>query len=144
MTTKHIIFFCFLTMGIGLTAKAQVSVGVYKSSVFTHLGVGTDPEKKYFGEVRLFAGDWLNNYFGAEVLGQRNFSQTEWYNFSAGLMVGYHEFNEGMVGIPAFFSIKPLQANTNLSLVLEATPFVAYSSVHLRGSIGVRYFLRKE
>ncbi|WP_209330736.1 hypothetical protein [Lunatimonas salinarum] len=145
---KPYLIFCFLFFGVLLSSKAQVSVGVYKSSVFTHLGVGTDPEKKYFGEVRLFAGDWLNNYFGAELIGQRNFTQTAWYNFSAGLLLGYHEFSDASIGVPTFFSVKPIQANTNLSLILEATPFVAFGNIggsfNLRGSIGVRYFLRKQ
>lgn len=141
---KKLFIGSLLLLALALPAKAQVSVGIYQSGLFTHLGVGTDPEKKHFGELRLFAGDWINNFFGAELIGQRNFKQTDWYNFSAGVMVGYHEFDEGRIGLPAFFTIKPIQANKNLSLILEATPFVAYSSVYLRGSIGIRYFLQKD
>ncbi|WP_158855897.1 hypothetical protein [Lunatibacter salilacus] len=132
-----------LLIGLGLSAEAQVSVGIYQSGVFTYLGAGTDPEKRYFGEARIFAGDVLNHFFGAEVIGQRNFKQSDWYNFSAGLMVGYHEFDDARVGLPAFFTIKPIQSNKNFSLILEATPFVAYSSVYFRGNLGIRYFLRK-
>jgi hypothetical protein len=140
---RRIIIIAFFTLTLGISAKAQVSVGIYQNGVFSYLGVGTDPEKKHFGEARLFAGDVLNNFFGAELIGQRNFKQTDWYNFSAGLMVGYHEFDEGRVGIPAFFTFFPIQSNRNFSLILEATPFVAYSSVHLRGNLGIRYFLQK-
>lgn len=133
----------FLIVGLGVSVKAQVSVGVYQNGVFTYLGAGTDPEKRYFGEARVFAGDVLNRFFGAELIGQRNFAQTDWYNFSAGLMVGYHEFDYARVGLPAFFTIKPIQSNKNFSLILEATPFLAYGSVYLRGNLGIRYFLQK-
>jgi hypothetical protein len=139
----RIIIMVFFALALGITAEAQVSVGIYQNGVFSYLGVGTDPEEKYFGEARLFAGDVVNNYFGAELIGQRNFKQTDWYNFSAGLMVGYHEFDEGRVGLPALFTIKPIQKNRNFSLILEATPFVSYSSVHLRANVGIRYFLQK-
>jgi hypothetical protein len=140
---KTLIIASLLLLGVGFSAKAQVSVGIYKSGSFTYVGVGTDPEKKHFGELRIFAGDWPNNMFGAELIGQRNFKQTDWYNISAGLMVGYHEFNDSKVGLPAFFTIKPIQANKNLSLILEATPFLVYSSLYLRGNLGIRYYLRK-
>lgn len=141
---KKLIIGSLLLMGLGFSANAQVSVGIYQSGFFTHLGVGTDPEKKHFGELRLFAGDWINNFFGAELIGQRNFKQTDWYNFSAGLMIGYNELTESMVGLPSYFTIKPIQANQNFSLILEATPFVADNSVSLRGNLGIRYFLRKK
>jgi len=140
---KKLFIISIFALGLGLSAEAQVSVGLYQSGIFSYLGVGTDPEKIYFGEARLFAGDVLNNYFGAEVIGQRNFKQTDWYNFSAGLMVGYDELELGKVGLPAFFTLMPIQSNRNLSIILEATPFVASSYVHLRANLGIRYFLQK-
>lgn len=42
---KKLIFGSLLLMGLGFSANAQVSVGIYQSGFFTHLGVGTDPEK---------------------------------------------------------------------------------------------------
>ena len=141
---KKLFLSALIVISLELSAAAQVSVGIYQSGIFTHLGVGTNPEKKHFGELRLFAGDFMNNFFGAELIGQRNFKQSDWFNFSAGLMIGYHEFDDGRIGLPAFFTIKPIQANKNVSLILEATPFFAYSAVNLRGSIGIRYFLRKD
>ena len=140
---KKLSFAVLLIIGLGVSAKAQVSVGIYQNGVFTYLGAGTNPEKRYFGEARVFAGDVLNNFFGAEVIGQRNFKQSDWYNFSAGLMVGYHEFDDVRVGLPGFFTIKPIQSNKNFSLILEATPFLAYNSVYFRGNLGLRYFLQK-
>ncbi len=137
----------FFAFGLGLSAEAQVSVGLYQGGVFSYLGVGTNPEKKYFAEARLFAGDVLNNYFGAEVIGQRNFKQTDWYNFSAGLLLGYHEFDFTRIGIPVFFTIKPIQSNKNFAVILETTPYVAFSSTsgnfHFRGNLGIRYFIQK-
>nr|MBI1231228.1 hypothetical protein [Cytophagales bacterium] len=141
---KRFVIGILLAVGLGTWANAQVSVGIYQSGVFTYAGVGSNPEKRYFGEARLFAGDLLNNFFGIEVLGQRNFKRTDWYNFSAGLMIGYHEFDEARLGVPALFTIKPIQVNRNLAIILEATPFLSYGSVYLRGNLGIRYFLERK
>ncbi|UCS94863.1 hypothetical protein KZP23_07590 [Echinicola marina] len=131
----------FLAVILFFTAhlsKAQVTAGLYTNSIMTYLGVGTDPEKKIFGEARLFAGEFINRFFGAEVIGQYNFIQSDWYNLSGGLMAGYHEFDDARVGLPVLLAIKPIENHRKLALILEATPL--YNGlIAFRGNFGLRY-----
>lgn len=124
-------------------AHAQVTVGAYSNGILTQLAVGTDPEEKFFGEGRLFAGDFLNRYFGAEAIGQYNFHQSEWYNASAGLMVGYYDFDNGArVGIPVLLAFKPISNHLAFAIMMEATPMFN-GSLGLRGNFGLRYTIGK-
>jgi len=122
-------------------AQAQMTVGVYNGTFYSHLGIGSNPENKFFAEGRLFAGDFINPFFGIEGIGQYNFIASEWYNLSAGLMLGYSEFDEGRVGVHSMLSIKPLENHRNLALILEATPFYSDFDFTLRANIGIRYTL---
>lgn len=131
-----ILLFFFLSQ-----AEAQVTVGVYKGSFYSQLGIGSNPENRFFGEGRLFAGDFLNPFIGIEGIGQYNFITSEWYNLSGGLMLGYNEFDEGRVGLHGMLSIKPLENHRNLALILEATPFYSFDAITLRANIGIRYTL---
>lgn len=121
--------------------QAQMTVGVYKGTFYSQLGIGSNPENKFFAEGRLFAGDFLNPLFGIEGIGQYNFVRSSWYNLSGGLMLGYSEFDEGRVGLHSMLSIKPLENHRNLALVLEATPFYSDFDFTLRANIGIRYML---
>lgn len=119
----------------------QVTAGVYSNGILTQIGVGTDPEKIFFGEGRIFAGDYVNNFFGLEALGQYNLKRSEWHNISAGLMVGYYEYVEGIrIGLPVLLAIKPIENHRNFSVILEATPMYT-ESIALRGNLGIRYSL---
>jgi hypothetical protein len=51
---------------ISIQAQAQVHVGVYHSGYINQVGVGTDNEKLYFGELRLLATDIIDFPFGVE------------------------------------------------------------------------------
>lgn len=120
-------------------SSAQVTAGIYTNGFLTQIGVGTNPEENFFGELRLFAGDDYNNFFGIEALGQYNFKRSDWHNISGGLMLGTYEYEEGLrVGLPVLLAIKPIQAHRNFSVMLEATPLYKESWA-LRGSMGIRY-----
>ena len=121
-------------------AHSQITAGVYSNGIFTQVGIGTDPEKKFFGEGRLFAGDFFNDFFGVEVLGQYNLKQSEWHNLSGGLMLGYYErVDDGIrVGLPVLLAIKPIENHRAFAVILEATPFYN-GGLALRGNMGIRY-----
>jgi hypothetical protein len=141
MLLKYSLSLVFITFICIQISNAQMTVGVYKGTFYSQLGIGTNPEKKYFAEGRLFAGDYLNPFAGIEGIGQYNFIRSEWYNLSGGLMLGYSEFDDGRVGLHSMLSIKPIEAHRNLALILEATPFYSYDNFTLRANIGIRYTL---
>jgi len=125
-------------------AEAQVHVGLYHGGVLSQIGVGTDVEKKFFGEARFLAGDVVNYVLGVEALGHYNIKRTDWYNLHAGLMVGFSDVDEGRIGIPLGLSFKPISNHRQFSLLLEGTPLVANSELTLRANIRLRYTFRKE
>ena len=142
---KNLLFFCLLLFFVAAThVNAQVHVGIYQGGILNHIGVGTDPENKFFGEARILAGGVVNPYIGLEALGHYNLRQTDWYNLHAGLMVGYSELDEGKFGVPLGLSIKPIAQHRQLSMVLEGNPMYAYDFVTFRALIGLRYTFRKE
>lgn len=125
-------------MGTAHLSHSQVTAGIYSNGILTQIGVGTDPEKKVFGEGRLFAGDYINNFFGIEVLGQYNLKQSDWHNISGGLMLGYSEYLGAIAGIPVLLAVKPIQNHRNFAIVMEATPLYV-ETLALRGNLGIRY-----
>ncbi|WP_215225260.1 hypothetical protein [Echinicola shivajiensis] len=131
-------FFAVILFFTAQLSKAQVTAGLYTNSFSTQVGIGTNPEKKFFGEARLFAGDFLQNAYGIEAVGQYNFIQSDWYNLSGGLMVSYLEFDENRIGLPVLLAIKPIENHRKLALILEATPLFD-GEVGLRGNFGLRY-----
>ncbi|KEO73276.1 hypothetical protein [Anditalea andensis] len=120
-------------------SNAQVTVGVYHGSFYSQLGIGSNPENKFFAEGRLFAGDILNSFFGIEGIGQYNFISSDWYNLSAGIMLGYNEYDEGQYGLHGMVSVKPIENHRNLAIIMEATPFRSFETFNLRANLGVRY-----
>lgn len=139
-STPCFILLYFISLHI---SEAQVTAGLYTNGVLSQVGIGIDPEKSFFGEGRIFAGDILNNFYGLEAIGQYNFIQSDWYNLSGGLMAGYYEIRGGRVGLPCLLAIKPIQQNSNLAIILEATPFYTNESIFFRGNFGIRYLLGK-
>lgn len=124
-------------------SQAQVHVGIYHSGITGQIGVGTNNEKKIFGELRLFAPDRLELDLGVEVIGNYNFSTSEVLNIHGGLMLGY--YNVAAIGIPVGITIKPFPELRNLGILLEATPNVLGGDLYLRSNLGVRYrFNRRE
>ncbi|TDQ17216.1 hypothetical protein DFQ04_1868 [Algoriphagus boseongensis] len=128
-----ILFFGLVSFG---QAFSQVQVGVYHSGLSSQVGVGTNIEKKFFGEIRFLATDRLELDFGAEAIGQYNFYQSEWYNLHGGLMIGY--YGDGAVGLPFGATIKPISAFQRLGILMEATPYILSDQFFLRGNIGLR------
>ena len=129
---------------ISIQSQAQVHVGVYPGGILSQIGVGTDVDKKVFGEARFLAGDVVNYVLGVEALGHYNVKQTEWYNLHLGLMVGYTDADDGRIGLPLGMDFKPISNHRQFSILLEGTPIVANSDLTLRANIGRRYTFRKE
>jgi len=131
---------------ISIHTQAQVYVGVYHSGFINQVGVGTDNEKLYFGELRLLATDLIDFPFGVEGMFHRNFKRGEWVNLHAGIMIGYFEDDSGRVGVPLGLTFKPIAAHRNFAVLMEATPNIYPSSgtFAIRSNIGLRYSFRKE
>lgn len=134
----------FLFVMKGLEANAQIHVGIYNEGILNHIGIGTDPEKKIFGEARILAGGVINPFMGLEAMGHYNFRTTDWYNMHAGLMLGYTEITDAQAGIPFGLSVKPIANHRQLSLLLEGTPMYGSYEFTFRALIGLRYTFRKE
>ncbi|MDN3686208.1 hypothetical protein [Cyclobacterium jeungdonense] len=139
---KHL-FLLFFAFGLFSSAYSQVQVGLYQGGILSHIGVGTDPEKSFFGEARILAGGEVNPYLGLEALGHYNLKQTDWYNVHAGLMVGYSEIDNGRFGVPLGLSIKPIANHRQFAVVLEGTPMYAFN-FFVRALFGLRYTFGKE
>lgn len=127
--------------------KAQVHVGVYHSGFINQVGVGTDNEKPYFGELRVLATDLIDFPNGVELLGHKNFKTGDWVNLHAGLMFGlFFEGGSAKAGIPLGLTFKPIQEHKNFAILMEATPNVNFGAgdISLRSNIGLRYTFRKD
>jgi hypothetical protein len=130
---------------ISIQAHAQVHVGVYHSGFINQVGVGTDNEKKYFGELRLLATDLIDFPLGVEGMFHKNFKRGEWVNLHAGIMLGIFEEADARVGIPLGLTFKPIAAHRNFAILMEATPNIYTSGTFaIRSNIGLRYSFRKE
>ncbi|EPA00270.1 hypothetical protein A33Q_0141 [Indibacter alkaliphilus LW1] len=121
-------------------------MGLYKGGLTNQIGVGTDFEKKYFGELRVIAPDMVNYPSGIEGLFHHNFKQTEWYNLHVGLMLGLHRFEQAKAGIPLGFSFKPISGHRHFIILAETTPYFLASpgELFLRANIGLRYNFGKD
>lgn len=129
----------FVSMGSLHFVNGQVAVGMYSNGLLHQIGVGSNPENKFFGEARLLAGDYYNRFFSAEAVGQINIKRSHWHDVSGGLMVGYDgSLDRARVGLPFLLAIKPIEAHRNLAVILEATPMYSYD-IALRGNLGIRY-----
>tara|TARA_R110002096_G_scaffold53268_1_gene138517 strand:- start:670 stop:1113 length:444 start_codon:yes stop_codon:yes gene_type:complete len=137
-------FFAVLLMFSTFKGNAQVHVGIYHEGILSHVGVGSDPEKKIFGEARVLAGGVINPFMGVEALGHYNFRQTDWYNLHGGLMLGYTEITDVQAGLPFGLSLKPIANHRQFSILLEGTPMYGSYEFTFRALIGLRYTLSKE
>lgn len=135
-------FFCIYVQAQSVIAP--VHAGVYYSGLKGQVAIGTDIEKKYFGELRFGANDVLDSPFGIEALFHRNLVREEWFNFHLGFMAGvYFESDDLRVGIPLGFTIKPFENHRRLAFLMEATPNVFVESYfNLRANLGLRYTFR--
>jgi len=128
-------------------SEAQVHVGVYHSGFINQIGIGTDNEKQYFGELRFLATDLVDFPFGMEAMFHRNFRRGEWLNLHAGIMLGiFEEGSSARVGVPLGLTFKPIAAHRNFAILMEATPNIYPDSGNfaIRSNIGLRYSFRKE
>ncbi|MFN3802999.1 hypothetical protein [Belliella pelovolcani] len=118
--------------------------GVYQSGLVGQVGIGTDVDQKYFGEIRIGANDVLDADFGIEGHFSRNLYRSDWFNFHTGAMFGYYFYSSARIGLPIGFTIKPIESHRNFAILMEATPnvFTFDSYVNLRASLGIRYTFR--
>lgn len=132
---KYTFVFLLFLLSFGKTFS-QVQVGVYHSGISAQVGVGTNIEKKFFGELRFWAPDRLNLDLGIEAVGQYNFYRSEWYNLHGGLMLGY--FRDGAIGLPVGATIKPISSFQRFGILMEATPYILGGDLFLRANLGLR------
>lgn len=126
------------------SALRPTYAGLYHSGILGQVGIGTDLERKYFGEIRFTAGDLLETQFGIEGSLNRNIYRDDWFNFHIGFMTGYYFRGDIRLGAPIGFTIKPIENHRNFAVVMEATPnFFLDGYTNLRGNIGLRYTFRK-
>lgn len=142
MNFKMMVFALVLFIFFPLISQAQVHVGIYHSGITGQIGVGTNNEKKFFGELRLFAPDRLELDLGLEVMGSYNFSTSEVLNIHGGLMLGY--YGAAAIGLPFGITVKPFRELRNLGILLEATPNILGSELYLRSNLGLRYRFNKK
>ncbi|AFL84512.1 hypothetical protein Belba_1930 [Belliella baltica DSM 15883] len=147
---KKIALFVFFALVISCScvyaqsALRPTFAGIYHSGLVGQVGIGTDIEKKHFGELRFGATDVLEASFGIEGHFNRNIHQSDWFNFHAGLMLGVYFYDEARIGIPLGFTIKPIENHRNFAILMEATPnvFTMSSYFNLRANLGIRYTFR--
>ncbi|MFD2033279.1 hypothetical protein ACFSKL_00675 [Belliella marina] len=146
------VFFISLVLLAGVSIKAnsqsvfrEAFAGVYHSGIVSQVGIGTDFDRKYYGEIRFSAADVLDQQFGIEGQFSRNWVRDDWFNFHTGLMLGYYFHEYVRVGVPLGFTIKPIENHRNFAILMEATPniFVEEGYANLRANIGVRYSFGK-
>ncbi|WP_229239763.1 outer membrane insertion C- signal [Echinicola soli] len=124
-------------------SKAQVSVGIYQQNFGTYLAIGSDPDKKMFGEGRLEGG----NEVDIEGTFGYNFIQKEEVNFYSGVHAGIINVGEGSsgyFGIPLGVLVKPFPATRNFGFLLETSPLFIPNAdtAYLRAGIGLKYTFR--
>jgi hypothetical protein len=146
-TMKKLYFFSIFFLGIVAISHAQVSAGINFQNTRTFITVGTDPDKEFFGEVRL----GLGRAIGLELVGAYNFVKKSDVNAYVGVGLGLFDhyynrrdryYNGTYLVIPVGVLIKPLD-NKNFGFLIEAAPvfYDKYGS-YLRGGIGVKYTFR--
>lgn len=141
-----VVFFSimFCTKVEAQSALRPTYAGIYHSGILGQVGIGTDIDRKYFGELRFTASDILEAQFGIEGSVNRNVYRDDWFNFHVGIMAGYYFSGNPRFGVPIGFTIKPIENHRNFAVVIEATPnFFTDGYTNLRGNIGLRYTFRK-
>ena len=123
---------------------SPIYLGVYNSGDVNFISIGSNFEKKYFGELRLTSGNRSNFDFTAEGIFNRNLVQKENINFHIGAMIGFSEHDNravGHFGLPLGLTIKPFPSDRNFAFLIEAMPNTYDYRVNVRGSLGLRYRL---
>ena len=123
---------------------SPIYLGVYNSGDVNFISIGSNFEKKYYGELRLTSGNRSNFDFTAEGIFNRNLVQKENINFHIGAMIGFSEHDNravGHFGLPLGLTIKPFPSDRNFAFLIEAMPNTYDYRVNVRGSLGLRYRL---
>jgi hypothetical protein len=122
-----------------IQSHAQISAGIYKLSSATFVAIGSDPDKKMFGEGRLSTG----RFVGFEGTFGYNFIQKSDVNFYSGLHLGAEGNEDGFyIGIPLGLLVKPFNAK-HIGILLEASPvFPTETSSYFRAGLGLKYTFR--
>jgi hypothetical protein len=144
LTILVILFYMSFGFSKAQHALKPTFVGIYNSGIVSQIGLGTNIDRKNFGEIRLSANDLIDTKFGVEVLIHKNIYRSEPFNFHAGLMLGGYFYNELRVGVPVGLTIRPFESHRAFQILMEATPnfFVSANSGNIRANIGLRYSFR--
>ncbi|WP_041779209.1 hypothetical protein [Belliella baltica] len=137
---KLMLFSMLLFFAAILESQAQISAGVYRLSSATFASIGSDPDKKIFGEARVSTGGRV----GIEGTFGYNFVQKEEVNFYSGFHLGTEGNRDGLyLGIPLGVLIKPFSNTRNFGFLLEASPvFPTEYGNYFRAGIGLKYTFR--
>ncbi|MBS9523661.1 outer membrane insertion C- signal [Litoribacter alkaliphilus] len=133
------IAFCLIAI---VESQAQISAGVYRFSSNTFAAIGSDPDRKVFGEARIATGSRI----GLEGTLGYNFVQREEVNFYSGFHLGVKNSNRDdfYLGVPFGLLLKPFSEARNFGFLLEASPILRTDSGSgsFRAGIGIKYTFR--
>lgn len=121
-------------------------MGYYHSNVVSEASVGTSPEKRFFGEVRV-ATD--TDDFGLQVMGAKNFKRKKQVRayFGVGLFeisgVPILSDDPDYVTLPIGIQVSPFSDFRNFAFQFEVSPLfeIRNPNVVMKGGIGFRYTL---
>ncbi len=137
----RILLVLVLLISFSHCSKAQIGFSYLHSEVISSFGISTNPEKRIWAEVRLGLNlNWSDA--SPELIGFYNLVRRDDFDFFLGAGARFNAF-EGVI-IPAFgFQIRPIDSKPNLAIHTEGMYVIGESAEIFRGSIGLRYYLRK-
>jgi len=124
------------------TLKAQVGFSYLHSDVVSAFGISSNPQNRFWAEARLTL-DVAWQDVGPELVTFVNVVRREDFDFFVGAG-GRFNVLEGVI-LPAFgFQIRPIESKPNLAIHAEGMFIAGVNADVFKGSIGLRYFLRKK
>jgi len=141
-----LLLFCFNS---GL--KAQVAISYYPFNSF--LGVGTNPNKLIWGDLRLETNTFISN-MNMEISPKINLKNTEIIKAYIGpgvnLNILYGLYNNGQY-VNGFFLtcgvlVTPFKKVRNLGFIFELSPYINYTlnGGYFRTNLGISWHFRKK
>jgi len=137
------LFPILLFLMVSFHLKAQVSVAYHYSFALSSIAVGTNPDRNIWGEFRIGMDTELND-FSPEVVGFWNYLKRDDFKLFVGLGLRLN-LAAGPI-LPAFgFTFNPIESKPNFAIHAEGAVLArAEDTAILRGSLGLRYFIRKK
>ena len=134
-----------LLLFLSLNVYSQFSITSY--SVYA-VGVNTNKDKRFSGELKIFANRDATNLM-TEVDCYFNFTQQTYHRFSAGVGLNFEPFKDydqfRAFTLPLAVEITPFKEVKCISFLVELTPeFVIEDRMQLRHLWGIRYTFGKK